>query len=138
MQWSDISFAPSTRTLRQFAATALVFLGGLAAWQGWMHQRTELAIALAVLAATVGVLGLVKPAAIRPVYVGCMILTFPIGWIVSRLLLAVVFYGIFTPLGLLFRLLGRDALGIRPQPEAPSYWLPKPAVTDRRRYFRQF
>ena len=33
MQWSDIPFRPTTRTLRQFAVLWLVFFGGLAIWE---------------------------------------------------------------------------------------------------------
>ena len=90
------------------------------------------------MAVAVGVLGLARPAAIRPVFVGWMVLAFPIGWAVSNLLLAAVFYGLFTPLAVLFRLLGRDALALRARPGAATYWVPRPAPADVRRYFRQF
>ncbi len=63
--------------------------------------------------------------------------TYPIGWLVSRLLLGVLFYGMFTPLGLLFRLLGRDALARRARPDASSYWITKEGPNDARSYFRQ-
>jgi hypothetical protein len=67
-----------------------------------------------------------------------MVLAFPIGWAVSLLTLGLVYYGLFTPLGLAFRLVGRDALGLRPRPGATTHWAPRPAVADVRRYFRQF
>ena len=47
-----------------------------------------------------------------------MIAAFPIGWTVSRLMLAAMFYVIFTPVGLVFRLIGRDALRLRRPGEA--------------------
>jgi hypothetical protein len=138
MQWSSINFRPDTRTLRQFAGLWILFLGGIAAWQGWMHERTTVAITLAILAVVVGVSGLLVPQLIRPVFVGCMVLTFPIGWVMARILLAVLYYVIFTPLGQLFRLCGRDVLYLRPQTERETFWMAKPVVTDMRRYFRQF
>ena len=64
------------------------------------------------------------------------VVTFPIGWVLSHLLLGAVFYCLFTPLGLIFRLIGRDALGLR-RSVAVSYWRPKPAANDLRGYFRQ-
>jgi hypothetical protein len=64
--------------------------------------------------------------------------TFPFGWAVSHLLLAILFYGLFTPLGLIFRLLGRDPLRRQRPLEQASYWTMKPAATDVRGYFRQF
>ena len=44
-----------------------------------------------------------------------MVLAFPIGWTVSLVLLGLVYYGLFTPIGLVFRLVGRDALQLRPR-----------------------
>jgi Saxitoxin biosynthesis operon protein SxtJ len=138
MQWSDIQFHPSLKTLRQFAGLCLVFFGGLAAWQGIVSGRGTLALALAALALMIGLLGLLWPRMIRPVYVGWMILAFPIGWTVSQAMLAVMFYGLFTPIGLLFRLIGRDPLHRARRADLETYWSPKPSADDPRRYFKQF
>ena len=67
-----------------------------------------------------------------------MVLAFPIGWTVSLLLLALVYYAVFTPIAVVFRLIGRDALVLRRQPDAASYWREHEAPADVRRYFRQF
>lgn len=138
MRWSDIPFSPPERMLRQFAGLWLAFFGGLALWQGLAQGRAGLGLGLAALALAVGVLGLVRPRAIRPVFVGWMVLAFPIGWLISHTLLAVVFFGLFAPLGLAFRLFGRDVLALRPRADLATYWQPKPAPADVRRYFRQF
>jgi hypothetical protein len=137
MQWSDISFTPSARTLRQFAGLCFFFFGLLAGLE--IHRdRPSLAAVFAVLGVVVGFSGLLKPALIRPVYVGAIVVTFPIGWTVSKLVLACLFYGVFTPVGLLFRLLGRDALGRGYRPALESYWALKSMPTDPHRYFRPF
>ena len=52
-------------------------------------------------------------------------------------MLAVLFYGLFTPVALLFRLIGRDALSLRRRAGTASYWKPKPAAPAVRSYFRQ-
>jgi hypothetical protein len=85
-----------------------------------------------------GVVGLFKPAILRPLYLGWMVVTFPIGWIVSKLILATLFYGVFTPLGVCFRIFGRDALCLKLQGETNSYWIPKETPEDPGRYFQQF
>lgn len=138
MQWSDISFQPSRKTLREFAGLWIVFFGALAAWQFWGKDRAWLAMALAGLAVTIGPVGLLYPHAIRLIYVGWMVAVFPIGWTISRLVMAVIYYGIFTPVALLFRVIGRDALHLRRQPDAATYWLPKPQAAGVAQYFRQF
>jgi hypothetical protein len=138
MRWSDVDFRPSSRKLRQFAATALVFSATLAAWQGFAHGRWPLASAIAMLGVAVGGIGLVWPAAIRPVFVAAMVACFPIGWCLSQMMLAALFYGLFMPIGCVMRLIGRDALAIRKPRGLPSYWSAKPAISDPRRYFKQF
>jgi hypothetical protein len=138
MTWSDVSFAPPARTLRQFAGLWLLFFAGLAAARGLREGLTPPVLGLAALALAVGPLGLWRPALVRPVYVAATVLTFPLGWVMSRLLLAALYYGVFTPLGLLLWLLGRDALRLRPCPQQASYWEEKPAPQDVGRYFRQF
>ena len=138
MQWSDIQLDPPRRTLRQFAGLSLVVFGGLACWGYFAKGRVTSSAVLATLAIAIGLPGLVRPRLVRPVYVGSMILAFPIGWAVSRVLLATLFYGVVTPMGMAFRLSGRDALYLARQPGRATYWMPKPAPADLRSYFRQF
>ena len=60
---------------------------------------------------------MIRPEWLRSIYVGWMVLAFPIGWTVSQVMLAVMFFGLFTPIGLVFRLIGRDPLQRARQPE---------------------
>src|SRR5262245_1143775 len=105
MQWSDISFNPPARTLRQFGWAWLAFFGLLAAWRGLVHDNRPLGLALAGLALAVGLLGIVSPRSVRWVYVGCMVLAFPVGWVVSRVILFCIFALFVTPLALVFKLI---------------------------------
>jgi hypothetical protein len=138
MHWSDIPFDPPRKTLRQFAGLWLLAFGGLAVWEYAQRGHGTWALALAILALTVGPLGLVWPRLVRPIYVGWMVLAFPIGWLVSRLILAVMFYGVFTPVALVFRLIGRDALTLKCGEGRTTYWVPKPPPAGVRSYFNQF
>jgi hypothetical protein len=136
MQWSDIQFSPSDRTLRQFAGLFLLVFGGLAAIEAIVRHRPQLAVVYAVLALVVGSVGLVAPRAVRFVYIGWSVVAFPIGWLVSTVVLGVLFYGVFTPIGLAFRAAGRDVLARR-RTDVDSYWRPKMAAQSSREYFRQ-
>jgi hypothetical protein len=137
VRWSDIDFRPNARKLRQFAGLWTVFFAGLALWQGYRHHTVAAGVC-AGLGLGLGPLGLLFPQIMRPIFIGWTVAAFPIGWIVSNVLLAVLFYGLFTPIGLLFRLFGRDALQLRRPERATTYWSPKPMPTDLRRYLRQF
>jgi hypothetical protein len=138
MQWSDISFAPPERTLRQFAGLSLVIFGAAACYQGFVRHNWTFAAVLATLAVAIGLPGLLKPSLIRVVHVGAMILAFPIGWTVSKLILGCMFYGLFTPIALLFRIIGRDSLARRRRPEADTYWLSKNHATNPSSYFHPY
>jgi len=138
MHWSDIQFDPTRKTLRQFAGLWLAFFGALALCHGLARGRIVLALVLGLLALVGGVLGLTRPEWMRFIYVGWMVLAFPIGWTISQVMLVVMFFGLFAPIGLVFRLLGRDPLQRARQPEPKSYWTPKPAPADLRQYFKQF
>lgn len=137
MQWSDIKKAPSARTLRQFGLLCLVIFGGLALWNAIVLDNLPAGAVLGALALTLGPLGLIRPQALKWVYVGWMIVAFPIGWTVSKFVLGILFYGLFTPIALVFRLVGRDALRRRPKRELSSYWMRKAMPADVTSYFRQ-
>ena len=138
MRWSDIQFDPPLKVLRQFAGLWLIIFGGLALWEILKQGRIGFGGILAVLALTIGPMGLIRPAWVRFIYVGWMVLAFPIGWTMSQVILATMFFGLFTPLGFAFRLLKRDALHRGRRPELESCWEHKPASTDLRSYFKQF
>jgi hypothetical protein len=138
MKWSDIQFKPPANIVRQFAGGWLVFIGALGAHQ-WLargHERVgQMMIAAALV---IGLLGLIKPAAIRWLFVAAMVVAFPIGWVVSHLLLAIMFYLVLTPVALFFRLRGRDLLHRKRSPGQASFWKEKITPQEARSYFLQY
>jgi hypothetical protein len=113
-----------------------VIFGAMSILEATTRHRPMVAWTFAALALTIGPLGLIRPTLVRPVFVAWSVVAFPIGWLVSTVMLAVLFYGVFTPIGLLFRVVGRDALLLRRQ-SMTTYWRPKPAAQTARDYFRQ-
>jgi hypothetical protein len=123
--------------MRQFAVLWLAFFCGLAAWQLTLERPWQ-ASHLAALGLGGGLTGLIKPALLRPIYTGWMVLVFPLNWAVSHLLLGLLFFGMITPLAIAFRLVGRDALQRRRMLHCASYWQGKATVTNVRSYYRPF
>jgi hypothetical protein len=123
--------------LRQFSVLWVVLLSGLAVWHGLVHHESRLAAILIALAVA-GTPGVVAPNWMRPVFVALTIAGFPIGWVVSRVVLFVLFIVVITPLGVAFRLRGRDPLFLRRPSGRTSYWTPKPAASDIASYFKQY
>ncbi len=134
----DVNWRPSPRELRQFAVMGIAFSGLVAGLVLWKGGSATWAATIAGGGVVLGTAGLVTPPLVRPVYVVLMALALPIGWIVSHVLLALIFYGLMTPLGLMLRLLGHDPLRRRFDPGADSYWIPHEPTQETQRYFRQF
>jgi len=137
MRWSDLPLHPTPATLRWFAGIGAGLLLTLAAVQWFVNDNAVAAALLAGFAVLAGMTALFTPRAVRPIFVGLMIVTFPVSWLMMHLMLAIVFYCLFTPLALWFKLIGRDALGLRLERARTTYWIAKPAADDVRRYFHQ-
>jgi hypothetical protein len=126
---------PTPRDLRWFAGLWFpAFCGGIGLWL-MRHQRPGQADAWWAAAAILSISGLASPATIRPVYRALIRITFPIGWLVSHLVVAAAYFLVITPIGLVMRL-WHDPMRRTFEPSARSYWIDcKPA--ERARYFRQ-
>lgn len=142
-----IDLRPDRRRLREFGLVALVLfslLAGLALWRGHLlglelgDNARAVATGLAALAGFSGLAALWWPAANRPLYTLLSLVAWPIGLVVGHVVLALIYFGAMLPLGLVFRLIGRDALQGRPDPSRASYWVDREGGVDKGRYFRQF
>ena len=65
------------------------------------------------------------------------IITLPIGLVVGELAMLVVYFGVFLPIGLCFRLSKRDALQRSVRVETASYWQQKQLPDSVSQYYRQ-
>jgi hypothetical protein len=138
MQWSDVTARPSPRTLRQFAGLFLIvflILAGLRVWRGDTGTTT---VVLAGAGLVVGLLGLIQPEAVRYVYTGWMIAAFPIGWTISRVIVTALFYLVFTPFAVVFKLFGRDALHLQRRKAMTTYWMRAKGDESPESYYGQF
>jgi hypothetical protein len=127
---------PSVRQLREFAALWLVLFGGAGVWRAVTEGLTVWAVAGLVLAPA-GAVGLVRPNVLRPVFVAWMWVARPISWVVQNLALAAIYYLVFVPIGLVHRLVRRDALLLRRQADGASLWVAIPPRDDLQSYTRQ-
>ncbi len=134
-----LDLKPKDSQLKQFGWIALIGfpLVGFA-----LHRAFELTSDLWWILGIVGVatfaLSRIQPKLILPLYVGLMVITFPIGFVLSWVLMAVVFFGLFTPVGLLFRLFGRDPLQKHPDSGVESYWYVRGAAREPSSYFKLY
>jgi hypothetical protein len=130
-----INTNPSHRQLRQFGLLCVVLLPLIAwVWGG----SGSIILATALIGAGLSLLGLLAPQCLRPVFVGLVLVTFPIGVVFGELILLMIFVGVFLPMALLFRIIGRDALQRRMSAESETFWVPRRAPASVRRYFQQY
>ncbi|MDQ7821584.1 MAG: SxtJ family membrane protein [Candidatus Eremiobacteraeota bacterium] len=118
---------PDTKILRSFGLLigAIFLLLGL--WQYWPEKSfTTASLVLFALGALLLIPGALFPAVLAPVYRGWMAVAHAMGWLMTRLILALVFFLIFTPAGLIMRLLGADLLKLRFERSAETYWITRP------------
>ena len=74
----------------------------------------------------------------KMIYLGMILLTMPIGCVVSFIVLAAFYFLLLAPLGLFFRLIGRDPLNRKFEPTAKSYWMTRRPPKGLEQYFHQF
>jgi hypothetical protein len=143
----EIDLRPDSRTLRQFGWIALVGFGLLAtmAWNEWLifsfglgAWKQTVVGALAGVGVLAAVFSLVYPKANLPIYLGLTILAYPIGFVLSYVIMGTIFYLMLAPVGLFFRITGRDPMMRRFEPEAESYWVDARPARPSESYFRQF
>jgi hypothetical protein len=111
---------PDTRTLRQFAALwLLLFAAG--AGQCWREGHFAAGL-LVVIASAAGLPGLIWPELMRPLFSGLLLITFPIRWVMSRLILAAIYYGVVFPLSVYLRIRGHDPLQLQGE-SSRTFWV---------------
>lgn len=74
-----------------------------------------------ILAGVLGVWALILPVTLKPVYFAWMKFGSVMNWINTRLILGVLFYGMFLPFGVVMRLFGKDPMRRRIDYTRPSY-----------------
>lgn len=71
--------------------------------------------------------GLVFPAVLKPFQKVWMAFAAVMGFMMSRIILTVLFFGVLTPIALVMKVSGKDLLGERIVKSQPSYWHERPA-----------
>ena len=135
--FQHINWRPDRAELRRFAVAMLIGfagLGMLAAWRASGFGKGTLALWLIGLALAAGAC---VPGLGRFVYLLVYLPTSVIGYVVSSVVLTLIFYFVFTPLGLLLRLLGYDLLQLHAQ-RAQSNWCRRSDVKQADSYYHQF
>ncbi len=121
---------PDRRQLAIFGALLPLFFlisGALLRWRWGLAQGSR---GWWIAGATIWMVYLLWPASRRHIYRGWMAGGGAVRWLVSQVTLAVVFFGVFAPIGLLLRLFRHDPLSRRATRDAPTYWKDRAGDAD--------
>jgi ABC-type uncharacterized transport system permease subunit len=129
---------PSRRELNQFGFIWLGFVAVFGAIAWFKLDSPRLAVGLWIASVAVPVIGWIAPAFMRLVFVGMSMLAWPIGFVVSHVVLAVVYYLVLTPIGLAMRLIGYDPMSRKRGADETSRWVARGPGRGAESYFRQF
>ena len=134
----DKKTTTSALELRFFGLIFALFFGFLGALLRWKGELTTAPVVLWWVGGIGALVYYGVPPIRRPFVRLWTNVTYPIGWVLSHVILALVYYLVFTPIGLALRLFGRDAMERRLDPKASTYWKERPPAGDPARYFKQF
>jgi hypothetical protein len=109
---------PSNRSFGFTFTGIFVIAGTYGFWQSGSTLRW-----LLVLAALTALVTMTREAWLTPLNRGWMKFGELLGRVVSPVVLGIIFFGVFTPVALVMRVLGRDALARSWNPAARTYWL---------------
>jgi hypothetical protein len=82
-----------------------------------------------IVAAIFCFLSLLVPIALQPIYQIWMRIGLVLGWINTRIILGLIFYVLFMPMGIVMRLLKRDPLARKFEVNFSTYRLPSKGIT---------
>ena len=106
--------------LRKFGLTVgivLMIIAGLLFWKEKESSQIFFGVGAIILLTTITI-----PVILKPVYSIWMVFGIIIGWIMTRIILSLLFYIILTPIGLVLRLFGKQVLELRWNKSEQSYW----------------
>ena len=106
--------------LRKFGITfgiILLIVSGFLFWKEKEQFQIFLTIGI-----TLFLIAIVIPSVLKPVYWIWMVFAIILGWIMTRLILSLLFYIIIAPIGLALRFFGKQFLELRWDKSKDSYW----------------
>jgi hypothetical protein len=133
----EINWQPTDRELHKFGVTMIIGFAIIGLVVQFALQQDAVAYVCYALGAMLGVLGLSGRPLGLLAYRAWMAVAYVLGNVISRVLLALIYFGLFMPMAMWRRLVGNDPLRLRRLP-CDSYWTSVGPPTDGNRAERQF
>ncbi len=111
----------------------LLVIGAILFWKTNTSYLIFIIIGLVLL-----VSGLTIPIILKPIYFIWMVFAAILGWIMTRVILSILYYAIMTPIRLISRLFGKQFIELRWDKSKRSYWNYRSSKTEIASYEKQF
>ncbi len=135
----DVNWNPDHNELRKFGGISMVMLFLIALICFWFDRLAVVgSLCLCAAGLVIFILSRISSKLIKPIYLLLYAIALPIGLVLTLILMAVVYFLIFTPIGLIFRLIRRDPLRRQFDSQTKTYWDPHRNPDSLQRYFHQF
>jgi len=139
------NWKPARPDLRKFALSLIIGFPIIAMvfffvrWiQAQVMPQTGFFTMLGGVGAAIGLVCLLIPFIARPLYYVWYALAACLGFVMANLIFTLLFFGMFTPMAVMSRLLGRDPLRLKWKRSEASHWQDAPPARLPAQYFRQY
>jgi hypothetical protein len=121
---SDVNALKSgRRDLRNFGlvlGSAFALLTILGIWKGW---TSNIVLAIGAVSVFFSSGAFLFQRILKPIRTGWMTFAFVLGWIISRIILVILYYGVVTPIALTARVTGKKFLSEFKDAAGGTYWI---------------
>jgi hypothetical protein len=110
------------------------FLGGVLFWRGHPH----VSYVLWIIGALVFLIpAMLSPGVLRPIFIAWTAVALRLNWVISRLILCLLFYGMFTLVSIVQKIIKRDPLDRKFPGEGSTYWIDRSQETYNPKHFER-
>jgi len=136
---ATINWKPTQKELRSFGWISLVMLTIIALLLHWLKGLSwPYVLWISAAGLLICILSLISTKLVKPVFIALQVITYPIGVVISFIIMAIFYYLVLTPVGLVFKLIGKDSLNRNFNKQAATYWVRYNPPDSPKRYFNQF
>lgn len=133
----EIKNIPSSKKdLRKFGIVmgiAMFVITGILFW-----IKKELFLVVPAIGLGFILLGLVVPVVLKPVQKLWMTIAIILGWFMTRVILSILYFLVFTPMALIAKVVGKQFLELKWEKSQPTYWNYRKDEFDKAQYEKQF
>ena len=131
----------NSKKIREFGWVMLIILSVLIpAFISWRNDWsiTNLMLIFSGIGLILFLPSVFFPMSMKGVYRGWMLFALLLGFVMTKVLLTIIFFLLITPIGLARQLLVKDPLKLKANPEASTYWVKKERIITPESYEKQY